>query len=86
MLWFEGFKMAASAINAHKLRSMLTLVGIIAGVAAIIAVMTGVSVIQSQMEDELSVLGSRVFQVQKWPPFGFDNSDRNCARSSAGRL
>jgi putative ABC transport system permease protein len=77
MLWIEGFKMAASAINAHKLRSMLTLVGIIAGVAAIIAVMTGVSVIQSQMEAELSVLGSQVFQVQKWPPFGFDNSDRN---------
>jgi len=72
MLWLEGFKMALTAIGAHKLRSMLTLVGIIAGVAAIIAVMTGVSVIQNQMENELSVLGSRVFQAQKWPPGGFN--------------
>jgi putative ABC transport system permease protein len=72
MLWLEGFKMALTAIGAHKLRSTLTLVGIVAGVAAIIAVMTGVSVIQHQMESELSVLGSRVFQAQKWPPGGFN--------------
>jgi putative ABC transport system permease protein len=73
MIWLEALKMALAAIGAHKLRSLLTLVGIIAGVAAIIAVMTGVSVIQNQMESELSVLGSRVFQAQKWPPGGFDN-------------
>ena len=77
MLVREGFKMALAAIGAHKLRSGLTLVGIVAGVAAIIAVMTGVSVIQNQMETELSVLGTRVFQVQKWPPQGFDNSERD---------
>jgi len=77
MIWVEGFKMAMAAIGAHKLRSALTLVGIIAGVAAIIAVMTGVSVIQNQMEAELSVLGSRVFQVQKWPPRGFENQERD---------
>ena len=73
MIWLEALKMALGAIGAHKLRSALTLVGIIAGVAAIIAVMTGVSVIQNQMEAELSVLGSRVFQAQKYPPFGFEN-------------
>ncbi len=78
MIWLEGLKMALGAIGAHKLRSALTLVGIIAGVAAIIAVMTGVSVIQNQMEAELSVLGSRVFQAQKYPPFGFeDHNNRN---------
>ena len=42
--------MAVEAIGAHKLRSFLTLVGIIAGVAAIISIMTGVSVVQSTME------------------------------------
>ena len=74
MSWSESFKMALSSIGAHKLRSMLTLIGIIAGVAAIIAVMTGVSVIQNQMETELSVLGTRVFQAQKWPPGNFGNN------------
>jgi putative ABC transport system permease protein len=74
MSWAESFKMALSSIGAHKLRSLLTLIGIIAGVAAIIAVMTGVSVIQNQMETELSVLGTRVFQAQKWPPGNFGNN------------
>ena len=58
--------MAISAIWAHKLRSSLTLVGIIAGVASIIGVMTGISVIQTTMEKEMSVLGATTFQVQKW--------------------
>jgi len=62
----EIFRMALSAIWAHKLRSFLTLVGIIAGVSSIIGVMTGISVIQTTMEKEMSVLGSTVFQVQKW--------------------
>ena len=62
----EVFNMALTAIWAHKLRSFLTLVGIIAGVSSIIGVMTGISVIQNTMEKEMSVLGSTVFQVQKW--------------------
>jgi putative ABC transport system permease protein len=74
MSWSESFKMAVAAIGAHKLRSFLTLVGIIAGVAAIISVMTGVSVVQSQMEAELSILSTRTFQIQKWPPGGFGNN------------
>lgn len=66
MIIAEIFRMAITAIWAHKLRSFLTLIGIIAGVASIIGVMTGISVIQSTMEKEMSVLGSTVFQVQKW--------------------
>ena len=58
--------MSFSAIWAHKLRSFLTLIGIIAGVSSIIGVMTGISVIQKTIEGELSVLGNTVFQVQKW--------------------
>jgi putative ABC transport system permease protein len=66
MRFTELFAMAFTAITSHKLRSSLTLVGIIAGVASIIGVMTGISVIQNTIEKELSVLGSTVFQVQKW--------------------
>jgi putative ABC transport system permease protein len=74
MTLVESFKMAVTAIGAHKLRSILTLVGIVAGVAAIISVMTGVSVVQSQMEAELSVLSNRTFQVMKFPMGGFNNN------------
>jgi len=70
MLLSEILRMATKAILNHKLRSILTLVGIIAGVASIIGVMTGISVIQSTIEGELSVLGTTVFQVQKWAAGG----------------
>ena len=70
MSFMEAFRMAIKAITAHKLRSALTLVGIIAGVASIIAVMTGISVIQNTIEKELSVLGTQTFQVQKWAAGG----------------
>ncbi len=70
----EAFWIALSAIRAHKLRSFLTLVGIVAGVASIIAVMTGISVVQVAMEQEMSVLGTQTFQVQKWPRGNFRNN------------
>ena len=66
MLIKDLFGMSFSAIWAHKLRSFLTLIGIIVGVSSIIGVMTGISVIQKTIEGELSVLGNTVFQVQKW--------------------
>jgi len=69
----ESFWIALSSIRAHKLRSILTLVGIVAGVSSIIAVMTGISVVQVAMEQEMSVLGTRTFQVQKWPRGHFGN-------------
>jgi putative ABC transport system permease protein len=66
--------MSLQAIRTNKLRSSLTLVGIVLGVASIIAVMTGISVVQGTMEKEMSVLGSQTFQVQKWP-VGFANDE-----------
>jgi putative ABC transport system permease protein len=74
--------MSVQAIVANKLRSVLTLVGIVAGVASIIAVMTGISVIQGAMEREMSVLGTQTFQVQKWPAGGFSG---DAARRKAMR-
>jgi len=65
MFFLEALKMALSALKAHKMRSFLTMIGIIAGVASIIAVMTGISVIQTSIEKEISVLGTQTFQVQK---------------------
>lgn len=71
--------MSTRAILGSKLRSVLTLVGIVAGVASIIAVMTAIAVVQSTMEKEMSILGAQVFQVQKWPA-GF-NSDEQRRRA-----
>jgi len=77
MRFSELLTMAFTAIRSNKLRSMLTLVGIVAGVASIIAVMTAISVAQSAIEHELSVLGTQTFQVQKWPAGNFGPNDRD---------
>ena len=39
--------MSLGAIQANKLRSVLTLLGLVAGVASIIAVMTAISLVQA---------------------------------------
>ncbi len=67
----DALAMSLQALLANKLRSALTLVGIVAGIASIVAVMTAVSLMQSTIEREMSVLGAQTFQVQKWPAGGF---------------
>jgi putative ABC transport system permease protein len=71
----DTLHMCARALVSNKLRSVLTLVGIVAGVASIIAVMTAISVVQGTMEKEMSVLGAQTFQVQKWPAGGFASQE-----------
>ncbi len=66
--------MALRSIRSNKLRSSLTLFGIVLGVASIIGVMTAISVVQKTMEKEMTVLGAQTFQVQKWPAGGFTSA------------
>ena len=67
----ESFRMAMSALAAHKLRSALTLLGVLVGVFSIIVVMTAMQVMQKNIEEEISQLGSQTFMVQKWPAVYF---------------
>jgi putative ABC transport system permease protein len=67
----ESFRMAMSALAAHKLRSALTLLGVLVGVFSIIVVMTAMRVMQSDVEGQMSQLGSQSFMVQKWPGIYF---------------
>jgi putative ABC transport system permease protein len=63
----ESVFMALAAIAAHKLRSALTLLGVLVGVFSIITVMTAMRALQNVMESQLSQLGANTFQIQKWP-------------------
>jgi putative ABC transport system permease protein len=71
----ESFVMAMQALAAHKLRSALTLVGVLIGVFSIIAVMTVMRVMQKNIETELSQLGAHSFVVQKWPEIFVGGND-----------
>jgi putative ABC transport system permease protein len=69
--------MAMNALTAHKLRSALTLVGVLIGVFSIIVVMTAMRVLKRSVETDISKLGSQTFAIQRWPGAQFgDNSDR----------
>ncbi len=63
--------MAIGAVAAHKLRSSLTLLGVLVGVFSIIVVMTTMRVMQSVVESELSQLGDQTFMVRKFPTMLF---------------
>jgi len=67
----ESFLMAMSAVAAHKLRSSLTLLGVLVGVFSIIVVMTAMRVMQSDIEKQFSRLSSQTFMVRKWPGIYF---------------
>ncbi len=67
----ESFRMATTALAAHKLRSSLTLLGILVGVFSIIVVMTAMRVMQSDIESRISRLGSQSFVIRKFPGIYF---------------
>ena len=73
--------MSFHAIRSNKLRSGLTLFGVILGVASIIAVMTAISMVQRTMEQEMTILGAQTFQVQKWPSGPTTAEERRAAMS-----
>ncbi len=59
--------MALQALKENRLRSILTLFGIIIGVFAIIAVMTAIQTLQNAINSGLNVFGADVIYVQKMP-------------------
>ena len=71
----ESCSMALSALAAHKLRSVLTLLGVLIGVFSIIVVMTTMRALKANIEREISQLGGQTFAVQKWPALYFGGSE-----------
>ncbi len=59
--------MAMSALAAHKLRSALTLLGVLVGVFSIIVVMTAMKAMQKDIEERFNSLGGHTFVASKWP-------------------
>jgi putative ABC transport system permease protein len=70
----ESFFMAMGALAAHKLRSALTLLGVLVGVFSIIVVMTAMRVLQNDINSHLSSLGGQTFMIRKWPAISFGGS------------
>ena len=69
----ESFLMAMGALVAHKLRSALTLLGVMVGVFSIIVVMTTMRAMEKNIERNFAQLGGDTFVVRKWPRVHFDS-------------
>src|SRR5580698_402249 len=61
----EAIRIALQSLWANKLRSALTLVGVVIGVAAVIAVVTFVSGINDYVSQKIFNLGADVFIISK---------------------
>ena len=65
-LW-EAFLVATSSLRANKLRTSLTLMGIVVGVTAVIAVVTIIKGLDKTVAQTFSSQGSTVFTISKNP-------------------
>src|SRR5271165_4066415 len=67
MLTLETILMAWRSPGANRLRSALTISGVIIGIFSVISVMTTISALQSSIVTGITFLGSNVFQFAKYP-------------------
>src|SRR3989440_11348380 len=64
---WESLRIALSSLRANKLRTALTLVGVVVGVAAVIAVVTIIKGLDQTVASTFSSQGSTVFTISKRP-------------------
>lgn len=67
---YESFKMATSAIMAHKLRALLTMLGIIIGITSVISVVALGKGSQAQILSNINNLGTNTMSVYNGTGFG----------------
>ncbi len=65
----EGMLIALRAIRANKIRSALTMLGIIIGVTVVVLMSTAIKGIDNSFQKGISALGSDVLYIDKWAWF-----------------
>src|SRR5215471_16094673 len=64
--FFETLKLALDALRAHKLRSFLTLLGVILAVTTLVVVMSLVAGLNFYVADRIANLGANVYLVDRF--------------------
>ncbi|MGO9829651.1 MAG: ABC transporter permease [Myxococcaceae bacterium] len=73
-MFTDNFRLALSTFWGHRLRSVLTLLGIVIGVATVVSMMALLQGLRTKVDKDLAALGANGFQLQKWP-MGFGQVD-----------
>jgi putative ABC transport system permease protein len=66
--FIETLKLAVAAIWAHKLRSILTLLGMIIGVMAVVVVYSLIQGFNAYVDEKIAGIGAKSFNVQRFNP------------------
>jgi len=66
--WLENVRFALGAMRAQKLRSFLTLLGVMAGVATVIMMVSFVVGFNNQVVAAFTAFGTHLVQFQKYEP------------------
>src|SRR3954464_12536816 len=64
----ENVYVALETLRSRKVRSVLTVVGIVIGVASVISVAAIISGLNKFVQDRVASLGSRTYFVSRFPP------------------
>ncbi|MDQ3011758.1 MAG: ABC transporter permease [Acidobacteriota bacterium] len=75
MHFIEAIKLAIDAIHSHKLRSFLTLLGVIFGVATVIVVVSLIEGFNKYVDEKIANIGTNAFSVQKFSIEDFASLD-----------
>ena len=65
----EIFQMSFQSLKGNRLRTLLTVLGVVVGIFSIIVIMTIITMLQNSIESGLSDLAQNTFQIQKFPVF-----------------
>ena len=68
MKFIETLKLAVAAIWSHKLRSALTLLGMIVGVTAFVVVVSLIQGFNRYVDEKIAGIGAKSFTVQRFNP------------------
>src|SRR5215210_1275438 len=71
----EAVRLAFEAIWAHKLRSALTLLGMMVGVGAVVVVVSLIQGFNSYVEEKIAKIGSKAFTVHRFRKEDFKDTD-----------
>ena len=84
MKFIETLKLAVAAIWAHKLRSALTLLGMIVGVTAFVVVVSLIAGFNRYVDEKIAGIGAKSFTVQRFNPLE-DFKDTDTIAAAARR-
>lgn len=74
--WTEAFRIALEQLRLHKVRSLLTALGVIIGIIAVTLMGTAIKGIDIGFNNSLDMLGQDIFYVERWPWGGSGNDWR----------